>query len=60
MHIISANLRRTYSLLIMYKSVKYFENQKRVTGIQLANEIEIPQILFFSLVEKLKRIFSKS
>ncbi|MBQ2321340.1 MAG: YihY/virulence factor BrkB family protein [Bacteroidales bacterium] len=53
-HIISANLRRTYSLLIMYKSVKYFENQKRVTGIQLANEIEIPQILFFSLVEKLK------
>lgn len=50
----SANLQRTYSLLIMYHAVKDFEAQKRTTGVQMANEIEIPQILFFFLAERLK------
>lgn len=52
--IVSANLRRTYSLVIMYNTVRDFEAQKRTTGITMANQMEISQPLFFHLVERLK------
>lgn len=52
--IVSANLRRTYSLVIMYNTVRDFEAQKRTPGITMANQMEISQPLFFHLVERLK------
>lgn len=52
--IVSANLRRTYSLVIMCNTVRDFEAQKRTTGITMANQMEISQPLFFHLVERLK------
>lgn len=52
--IVSANLRRTYSLVIMYNTVRDFEAQKRTPGISMANQMEISQPLFFHLVERLK------
>lgn len=52
--IVSANLRRTYSLVIMYNTVCDFEAQKRTPGIAMANQMEISQPLFFHLADRLK------
>ncbi len=52
--IVSANLRRTFSLVIMYNTVRDFETQKRTPGIAMANQMEISQPLFFHLAERLK------
>lgn len=52
--IVSANLRRTYSLVIMYNTVRDFEAQKRTPGIAMANQMEISQPLFFHLADRLK------
>ncbi len=55
--VVSANLRRRLSLLIMYKAVKAFESHgHRPSGLEMAEDMEISQPLYFSLAEKLKAV----
>ncbi len=53
--LISINLQQTLALVIMYHTVADFEQQRRSTAISLANDLQIPQPIFFFLTDQLIR-----
>ena len=53
--LVSINLQQTLALVIMYHTVADFEQQRRSTAISMANDLQIPQPIFFFLTDQLIR-----